>query len=81
MNAKEFAEQLGQGTFNLRFNKADGNLRLMKATRMSAYIPADKQPKEAKTITENQSAVPVFDLDIKEWRSVRPDSILSMEIV
>lgn len=80
MNAKEFAEQLGQGTYKLRFNKADGSLRLMTATRMAAYIPADKQPKEAKTITESQSAVPVFDLDIKEWRSVRPDSILSMEV-
>lgn len=79
MNSKEFSDRLGQGIYKLRFSKADGSLRLMRATRMGAYIPSDKQPKEVKEVTEVQSAVPVFDLDIKEWRSVRPESILSME--
>lgn len=79
MNAKEFADKMSQGIYNIRFNKTDGSLRLMRATRMAAYIPSDKQPKDSKGITETQAVVPVFDLDIKDWRSVRTDSILSME--
>jgi hypothetical protein len=81
MNSIEFASSLAQGIYKLEFSKLDGSLRKMRATRMSAYIPMDMAPKNDRQITEEMTAVPVFDLDLQEWRSVRPTNVLSMESV
>jgi len=82
MNSVEFSKKLSESIYNIEFTKADGTLRKMRATRMGAYVPSDKAPKgEAKQIEENQRSVPVFDLDILEWRSVTVANIISMELV
>jgi hypothetical protein len=79
MNSVEFATKMGQGIYSLEFEKMDGSMRKMRATRMSAYIPGDKAPKSERTIDEATTTVPVFDLDLKEWRSIRTDYIKLME--
>jgi hypothetical protein len=79
MTPNSFASQLGSGIYSIEFNKLDGALRKMRATRMSAYIPSDKAPKTSTDITETQRAVPVFDLDLNEWRSVIVENIVSMK--
>lgn len=81
MNAKDFASSLGEAIYKLEFEKMDGSMRKMRATRMSAYIPSDKSPKKDREITETMTAVPVFDLDLMEWRSVRPENVKMMEAV
>ena len=79
MTANEFANQLGFGIYRIEFNKLDGTLRKMRATRMSAYIPADKAPKTSSEVTSGQRSVPVFDMDLMEWRSVVVDNVVTME--
>lgn len=79
MNVDQLAKTLSDSVYHIEFNKSDGTLRKMRATRMSTFIPKDKQPK-----SENHkltTAVPVFDLDIQEWRSVKPENIIKLEPV
>ena len=77
----EFADSLRESAYKIEFTKADGTLRKMTATRISSEIPLEKAPKESREITDTQNAVPVFDLDIGEWRSVTIKNIISMEKV
>jgi hypothetical protein len=79
MTANDFANQLGSGIYRIEFNKLDGTLRKMRATRMSAYVPSDKSPKTSSEVTPSQRSVAVFDLDLMEWRSVVVDNIVAME--
>lgn len=79
MTPNDFANQLGSGIYHIEFNKLDGTLRKMRATRMVAYIPADKSPKNSSEIVPGQRSVAVFDLDLQEWRSVVVDNIVKME--
>lgn len=81
ITATEFVRCLGESIYKLDFTKADGTLRKMRATRVSAYIPSDKTPKTSNPIGEETTAVPVFDLDLLEWRSVTVKNIISMERV
>ena len=64
----------------VRFTKANGDEREMMCTRNPAAIPEDKTPRRL-TATTPLTVVPVFDLDIQEWRSIRPDSILDMKVI
>jgi hypothetical protein len=75
LTRNELKEMLSQYAFNLTFTKKDGTERTMLATRMLDRIPADKQPKGEGEKAENESVLPVFDLDLGEWRSFRIDSL------
>jgi len=79
MTANDFANQLGSGIYRIEFNKLDGTLRKMRATRMNAYVPSDKAPKTSSEVIPGQRSVSVFDLDLMEWRSVVVDNIVTME--
>lgn len=79
MNSMEFATKMGSAVYNLEFTKLDGAIRKMIATRIADKIPADHAPETAREIVEGK-AVPVFDLEVCGWRSVRPDSVTKMEI-
>jgi hypothetical protein len=61
------------------FTKKDGTEREMLCTLVSANIPTESQPKEStQSSSVVGSAVRVFDLDKKEWRSFRWDSVKSV---
>lgn len=81
MDINELKKALGDTVCNIEFNKSDGTLRKMRATRMSAYIPADKAPKNEPNEERVLKVVPVFDLDLMEWRSIKPASVTKMESV
>lgn len=81
MNAIEFATAMSTNVYTIEFEKVDGTIRKMVCTRMSEKIPAEAAPKKATVIEEATTAVPVFDVDLEQWRSVRPNSIKTMEIV
>lgn len=79
MTANDFANQIGSGVYDLEFTKKDGSLRKMRATRQFQLIPQDKHPSGSKEVTTGKGSVPVFDLDLNEWRSVIVDNIISMK--
>ncbi len=82
MTPSEFASKLNNGVYNMEFTKLDGAIRNMIATRMADKIPEDQQPKKGWTVVDDTvTAVAVFDLQVCGWRSVRPESVISMNVV
>lgn len=60
------------------FTKKDGSERTMRCTLNNAEIPSsDTKEKSARSVPT--TALAVFDLDKKEWRSFRWDSILEVK--
>jgi hypothetical protein len=60
------------------FTKKDGTDREMLCTLAESLIPSDKRPKTENT-KFSDDALRVFDLDKKEWRSFRWDSIKTVK--
>ncbi len=77
----ELIDALNSNIYKILFEKQDGTLRKMRCTRMTEYIPLDKRPKTQTDTGDQTKPVAAFDLDLKEWRSIRPSSVISMEIV
>jgi hypothetical protein len=81
MKRNDIIESLREGICEFRFTKLDGQIREMTATLREDTIPEIRQSQEAsrnapKEITE-ETAIRVYDLDIQEWRSFRPQSLIS----
>lgn len=75
---------LRENIVRLSFVKVkDGQVRNMRATLDSKFIPEAKMPKtDANANTEkNQLAVRVYDLDIEDWRSFRVDSLQTFDTI
>lgn len=68
---------LAESNATITFTKKDGTQRTMNCTRNTAFIPTEKLPKEG--TTEPTTAVPVFDLDVQDWRSFIPANIVRIE--
>lgn len=82
MKEPEFVDYLrgylSESTITVTFTKKDGTSRVMKCTKQSDLIPADKQPKGTGA-TPTGDAVSVFDLDKQEWRSFNTGNITRIE--
>lgn len=64
------------------FTKVDGTVRDMYCTLNEELIPADKLPKNEKTLKENTAVIRVFDLgEAKGWRSFRVDSVTGYTVI
>jgi hypothetical protein len=84
MNAIEFATAMSTNVYTIEFEKVDGTMRKMVCTRMSDKIlEAEKESikRNTKAIDETTTSVSVYDIEISQWRSVRPASIKTMEVV
>lgn len=70
---------LASGSVRLTFRKVDDTIRTMNATLMEglAIKPESKSDKPRK---ENPSVLPVFDMDIQEWRSLRVANLEGVEV-
>jgi hypothetical protein len=78
----EIKKALQCGEVYLTFEKADGSMRLMRATLKQDYISGKLEGVEKKTDRTkkpNQDVQCVFDCDLNEWRSFRWDSLRSAE--
>lgn len=60
------------------FTKKDGTQRTMRCTLNGSSIPTENNPKEQSTRAVPSTSLAVYDLDKKEWRSFRWDSILEV---
>lgn len=65
--------------YRVIFKKKNGEIRELLGTDNLARIPKEHHPKGTGKISEEVEAL--FDLEKKEWRSYRKDSIISKEIV
>jgi transposase len=67
---------LRTNTVRLTFRKKDDTIREMVCTLMESKLPETDRNKTSK---ENIESMPVFDLEKKEWRAFRFDSIQKIE--
>jgi len=75
MNREQLIETLSSKVLNVTFEKKDGTLREMTCTLDEGMIPEEKRPKGTGERKVNEEVLSVFDLNIKEWRSFRIDSL------
>lgn len=84
ITATELATTLSKNIMKIEFEKLDGAIRQMIATRNLEVIPTENHPKGSNEvyneITDETPAVKVFDMQVCGWRSIRPASVKSMEV-
>lgn len=78
MTKQELVDMLRAGTLVVKFIKADGSLREMRATLQEGMLPA--QSVTAPTREPNPQLVHVWDLDKGQWRSVRLDRLQEVRV-
>lgn len=81
ITASEFATKLNENVMKIEFEKLDGAIRRMIATRRADLIPEEHQPKNGLNVVGDEAtSVACFDMRVCGWRSVRPSSVKSIEI-
>lgn len=79
MNESEIKSALREGIVEIIFTKKDGSERTLFATTNLEDIPSDKHPiGTSKHLSDEVCRC--FDVQIKEWRSFRWDSVISAEV-
>ena len=69
---------LKMGRVTISFTKRDGTERVMNCTlQENVIVPHDKKTDREKKV--NDDVLSVWDLDKKEWRSFRFDSVKSVQ--
>lgn len=79
MTRAEIINMLKAGIADITFVKVGGERRTIRGTLMDALLPA--MPDTAEPIKKkavNEAVVNVYEVDLKEWRSFRVDSVLSV---
>lgn len=78
--SKEFIQSLLRtGPCHVKFFKADGSIRDMKATLDPSLLPTvEESTKEKRTKTPNPNSVSVWDLDKQSWRSFKIESLIGI---
>jgi hypothetical protein len=81
VNTEEFREWilgvLNTTEVNLEFTKTDGTKRVMLCTKDLSRIPQEFHPKGTGR-KESTEAIPVFDLQLQQWRSFVAKNVLSV---
>ena len=77
----KLTDHLFKGIVHVNFMKKNGDMRYMRCTLVKDKIPVDQHPKSWNSTEpkeqEKKNVVTVYDLDKKEWRSFRKDSVSS----
>lgn len=63
----------------IQFTKKDGTKRLMKCTLREGEI-VQYEKKTERTVKENDSILPVWDLEAAAWRTINLDTIESVKV-
>jgi len=73
-------EALKTNICQVKFTKANGDVRDMRCTLSGEWIPEEARPKPLAEGAEprkvNEEVQPVYDLDAQGWRAFRWDSII-----
>lgn len=85
MSREEMKNLLQRGIYEVVFKKVDGQHRKMVCTLMPEHLPKTDVPKVNEDWTwkrpSNPNVLPVWDCDLREWRSFRIDSVLLFKSV
>jgi len=78
INRTSVVEMLRQGIVNIKFTKKNGDVRNMKCTLVSAFIPEEKRARGVLGPVD-ESVVRVYDVDSDGWRSFTLANVLMIE--
>ena len=70
-----WVNMLAAGVWTVKFKKRDGELRELRGTTCSHFLPESERQRGSIAGMYGHDAVIVYDLDIGEWRAFRPDSV------
>jgi hypothetical protein len=70
-------DALEAGPVNVRFTKADGTRRDMRATTRKDLINYTFRTPEGENTQAPAGVIRVWDMEKSEWRSIREDRVLS----
>lgn len=80
-----FVSDLRQNIVEVRFMKLDGNVRIMKATLHPSWLPEDTRTREKIDESVNREkrndVITIWDIDAGGWRSIKLDSIFSLQLL
>lgn len=71
-------DMLRMGPTKVVFTKKDGTERVMNCT-LKSELTEDYEKKTERVKEPNPDICPVYDLDVKGWRSFRYDSVKAVE--
>jgi len=78
MDRETLVAELQKSVLEITFTKVDGTKREMVCTLIKSLLPEfKKSTKPARK--KNLSVVPVWDLEKEAWRSIKLDSIISVQ--
>ena len=80
---KELTNLLHQGTVEVTFTKLDGERRILTGTLKEDLLPirevSDKEVNRNRAV--NNEVQVVYDLEKKEFRSFRKDSVIAYRVI
>lgn len=79
INFDKLNERLMNEVVDVTFTKVNGDTRKMKATLMESHIPKSTYEFATKTRKKNENNLVVVDIEKNEWRTIRKDSIITVE--
>lgn len=71
---------LRQRSAVISFTKKNGERRTMFCTLKQEFLPALDPKKANGTRRKSETALPIFDMEIQQWRSFRLDSLESLTV-
>jgi hypothetical protein len=80
MTRNEISDLARSNIISVTFTKKNGETRTMKCSLKDEYIVGQKEKESTSVRKTNDDVLPVWDLDINEWRSFRIDSVKGVEI-
>lgn len=77
LTSNDLRNYLRDSVMEIIFIKKDGSERTMRCTLCEDFFEPYAPKTNTKPRSISTSAVSVFDLDLKQWRSVIPENILT----
>ena len=77
MNREILIKNLQKRTMRITFTKVNGEERVMDCTLQEHMVP----PTNPDNRKENETVLPVWDINKGEWRSFRLDSVTNIEVL
>lgn len=81
LNYLELKDLLSHNVVEVTFKKADDEIRVMECTRNKDYIEKLDGKVGESLLGPKEPIIPVFDVELKEWRSFYADSVVNYNIV
>lgn len=76
----DFKTALLDHIVRVTFTKSDGSVRTMRATQSDRYVQRTIVTEEKKPRKQNENITHLYDVDIKAWRSMRTENLITWEI-